>query len=482
MNTQKNHRFFFHLICLTLALTMTVGSAQASPIHQTNTDFTAIDAYVREQMDALGIPGVALGIIQDGQATHLQGFGAADASGRPVTPQTPFYIGSITKSFTSLAVMQLVEEGKIDLDAPVQTYLPWFRLADAEASSQITVRHLLTQTTGMSEKDGNRIWATQQGMEEAVRNLTDVELTYPVGTTYQYCNFNFIIAGLIVEKVSGLTYEEYVIEHIFQPLDMQHSYASVQLAQSDDLSDGHYNMFGKTFTDNREMPPVSLATGQLIISVEDLSHFAIAHMNDGQYGDATILSPQGIEEMFTPAVEKWENAYWGMGWDVGTLEDWQIASKVGDTGTFHAAMLLVPEINLSVILLANASGFSQMQSYAVDQIAIGVLNILNGLPASPASIPFIMNFLYWLILLTPVLQIAGAVVVWVKHQQIKLWGAGLIIILNIVVVFAILFSAQMHMPLASLAVFNPEVGYAAIGCAVIGIGWSVVYTVISLRM
>jgi CubicO group peptidase (beta-lactamase class C family) len=167
-----------------------MGSVHASQIQQTGTDFAAIDTYIQEQMDNLGIPGMAMGIIQDGQIAHVQGFGIADSTGRAVTPQTPFYIGSVTKSFTALAVMQLVEDGKIDLDATVQTYLPWFTLADKDASAKITVRHLLTQTTGIAEKEGNRVWASQLELEEQVRQLDMIKLSHPVGSTYEDCNLN----------------------------------------------------------------------------------------------------------------------------------------------------------------------------------------------------------------------------------------------------------------------------------------------------
>ncbi len=100
-------------------------------------------------MKELGIPGAALVIVQGDQIVHLRAFGVADADGRPVTPQTPFFTGSTGKSFTALAIMQLVEAGKIKVDAPVQTYLPWFRVADADASAMITVRQLLNQVSGV---------------------------------------------------------------------------------------------------------------------------------------------------------------------------------------------------------------------------------------------------------------------------------------------------------------------------------------------
>jgi len=178
------------MIGLTLMLVPAIGSVKASPTQQGETDFAAIDAYVDTQLNDLGIPGIALGIVQGDQIVHLQGFGFADSSGRKITPQTPFYIGSVTKSFTALAVMQLVEAGKIDLDAPVQTYLPWFELADKAASAKITVRHLLNQTTGISTIDGNRFWNSQLGLEETVRGLKTIQLTQPVGTTFQYSNTN----------------------------------------------------------------------------------------------------------------------------------------------------------------------------------------------------------------------------------------------------------------------------------------------------
>ena len=152
INTRVFYRYFFLMIFLSVLFVLTIGNVQARPTQQTETDFATVDAYVTEQVKNLDIPGLALGIIRDGQIAHLKGFGVANSSGRAVIPQTPFYIGSVSKSFTALAVMQLVEAGKIDLDLPVQTYLPWFELADKGASARITVRHLLNQTTGILDQ------------------------------------------------------------------------------------------------------------------------------------------------------------------------------------------------------------------------------------------------------------------------------------------------------------------------------------------
>lgn len=138
---------------LALALTLFAdrpGRRNAAPARTSRSDdFEEIDAHVERQMERLNMPGVALAIVEGGKIVHLRGFGRVRPGGEAPTPQTPFAVGSLTKSFTALAVMQLVEAGKIDLDAPVQRYLPWFRVADLRASAQITVRHLLNHTSGL---------------------------------------------------------------------------------------------------------------------------------------------------------------------------------------------------------------------------------------------------------------------------------------------------------------------------------------------
>src|SRR5262249_3090714 len=132
-------------------------------------DLAKIDALITSQMQADRIPGVAVGLVHGSQVVHVRGFGVADATGRAVTPHTPFLLGSITKSFTALAVMQLVEAGKIDLNAPVQRYLPEFHVADLVASARITVRHLLNQTSGMPTGAGETAALRTETVEQFVR-------------------------------------------------------------------------------------------------------------------------------------------------------------------------------------------------------------------------------------------------------------------------------------------------------------------------
>src|SRR4051812_25229088 len=164
------------LDALPMALLPTVESARRSAAASgsgVERDDNAVDAYIRASMRTNRIPGLALGVVRGNRVAYLKGYGVAAPNGRPVSPQTPFILGSTSKSFTALAVMQLVEAGKIELDAPVAKYLPWFRTRDTADSALITVRHLLHQTSGLRTYEGRQgLWDHDQSsvaLEKGIR-------------------------------------------------------------------------------------------------------------------------------------------------------------------------------------------------------------------------------------------------------------------------------------------------------------------------
>ena len=199
-------------------------------------NFEEIEGFVQDEMAAQRIPGLALGIVEGARVAYVRGFGTADDSGTEVTPQTPFIIGSVSKSLTALAVMQLVEVNRIELDAPVRQYLPWFRVADEKASAEITVRHLLNHTSGLSTKTGRSFQGdgdtSDTALEQAVRKLDSAELTEPVGSKHQYSTINYSVLGLIVQTVAGQPYERFVQTRIFDPLQMGDSFTSEESARA----------------------------------------------------------------------------------------------------------------------------------------------------------------------------------------------------------------------------------------------------------
>ena len=207
---QREIIWFRRTIFLGLAILafLSFGSSAKPAFAQgTPASFDEIDEYINARMEELGIPGAALVIVQGDQIVHLKGFGVADGSGRPVTPQTPFFTGSTGKSITALAIMQLVEAGKIELDAPVQTYLPWFRVADVKASEVITVRQLLNMTSGIPKSIGQEQLAitdlSDSAIENNVRALVEVELIAPPGERFEYSNANYGTLGMIIQAVTG---------------------------------------------------------------------------------------------------------------------------------------------------------------------------------------------------------------------------------------------------------------------------------------
>ena len=212
------------------------GTSTASTADLQEPDFDAIDAYIEGEVEADRVPGLALAIVRGDEVVHLRSFGTAGPDRRPVTPRTSFILGSMSKSFTAL-------EGKVELDAPVQRYLPWFRVASPEASARITVRHLLNQTSGLPE-NASRARGADSTLEAYVRAVGDVELAHPPGAAYEYSSPNYQVLGLIVQEVSGQRFGEYVQHNIFDPLGMDNSFVSQTEAQQANMASGHRYSLG----------------------------------------------------------------------------------------------------------------------------------------------------------------------------------------------------------------------------------------------
>jgi CubicO group peptidase (beta-lactamase class C family) len=379
-----------------------------------NDNFEEIDAHIEQQMERLNIPGAALAIVEDGEIVHQRGFGRARPGGEAPSPQTPFIIGSLTKSFTALAVVQLVEDGKVELDAPIQRYLPWFRVADPQASAQITVRHLLNQTSGLPQLSGLRPLAdfddSPDASERQARALSTLELTRPVGSKFEYSNMNYNLLGLVIEAASGESYEDYIQNHVFAPLQMSHSYTSQPEAKQNGLAVGHRYWFAIPFAEpNLPIPRGSHPTFLLTSSSEDMAHYLIAHLNEGRHGDTQILSAAGIDQLHRPTVEVnqmgYPSGHYGMGWFIEETGQTKIVSHPGTLPNFFAYMAILPKQKKGVVLLVNANQL--MMDLAQWEFGAGVAKLLAGERSVPnrsgAIIPRALRSLP----LIPALQIAG---------------------------------------------------------------------------
>ena len=375
------------ILMIVLLLGVPMFTARTAGQEPGETGFASIDAFIEDEMDASRIPGVALAIVEGGQVTHMRGFGDA-GSGAEVTPQTLFPIGSLTKSMTALAIMQLVEAGSVDLDAPVRDYLPWFTVADDDAAGRISIRHLLNQTSGLSRQTGIEL-IVEQGdadLEETVRSLASAELNRPVGERFEYSNANYAVLSLVVQEVSGLPFGDYLREHIFAPLGMTSATTSLAEAEDRNLTDVHRYWFGWPVRSGlSELPGHEPA----FVSVEDMATYVTMYLNDGRHGDRQIVSPESIREMLAPATDEvsrtllgTEFTYqYGMGWFAGPFGGVEDARwHLGELPTFNAWMVLEPEQDRAVVVLTNSG--SQMPwpgaNEVMSRIPIGVVNLLDG--------------------------------------------------------------------------------------------------------
>ncbi|MFN2223126.1 MAG: hypothetical protein ACK2UH_11265, partial [Candidatus Promineifilaceae bacterium] len=222
-------------------------------------------------------------------------------------------------------------------------------------------------------------------------------------------------------------------------------------------------------------------SGFLMVSIEDMAHYALAQLNDGQYAGNAVLSPQGMAELHAAAIPSGEGTSYAMGWNVGTVDGTPLVWHAGDDGRNSSIVVQMPDSASAVIVLSNISGFEHLTQ--ANGVARGVMNLLNGEPPASVTLAFRLRFLYWTTLLAPVVQILSIAFVWWKRQRIKTWGALLVVVLNLaLVIFILVLSQNIPTTLRSMLVWYPELAYALIVVTVLGVGWSIVYTAMRLRM
>lgn len=269
------------------------GSVSAAP-RVTPTVIASIDQYVAEQMAELHIPGLALALIVDGKLAYERGYGVADPSGRPVTAHTPFIIGSTSKQFTGIAIQQLVRAGRIDLDAPFASYVPWFGADPSDPHTQITIRELLSHTSGLSGRNGADDNLLEDGgpddtLDANARRLAGEALGAAPGSRFEYRDANYNLLGYLIEAVSGQPYASYMQQHVFAPLGLHDTYTDKAAAQAAGLADGFYRWFDLVAVPTpMPYPRSGLPSGYLISSADDLATLALAHLGRVPAGQTDI--------------------------------------------------------------------------------------------------------------------------------------------------------------------------------------------------
>ena len=242
------------------------------------------------------VPGVAVGIYHDG-AEQAGGLGVTNVD-HPlaVDAHTLYQIGSISKTFTGTTAMRLVEQGKLDLDVPIRTYLPDLRLADAEATERATMKHLLTHTGGWVGDYFDDFGAGDDALAKMAVAMADVPQVAPLGTLWSYNNAAFYLAGRVIEVIAGKPFEDVVQELVLDPLGMAHTYFFARNVITERFAVGHTVKDGTPVVARPwELPRIVNPAGGLLSDVPDLLVYARFHMGDGTAQDgARVLTPESV--------------------------------------------------------------------------------------------------------------------------------------------------------------------------------------------
>jgi CubicO group peptidase (beta-lactamase class C family) len=372
-------------------------------------DWSAYEESIHRYMKAYGVPGAAVGVAVKGELVYFNGFGHRDRERQlPVTDRTVFGIGSITKSFTSMAVMQLAEQGLLALADPVRLYLPSLRLGKGNAADALTIHNLLTHTTGMPPlptlmncmarsmkadpmlaggPSAARIQAlrpleTAEEMMEFMAQLGVEPLAAP-GAMFSYWNEGYALAGAIIEAVSGQDYASYVTEHILAPADMAGSAFDIaKLGCDPDLTTIYAAPPGSDDPAQVVAAPLwwestaMMAAGFLRSNVRDMLRYLEIYRNLGQAGGERILTPHSVRQMVGPYIRM---AAMDVGYGYGltvhpNYHGVTLVEHGGGIKGVSAYVTLVPERHITAVLLTNLGGLPS------GQMLLGAVNTALGLP------------------------------------------------------------------------------------------------------
>jgi len=461
-----------------------------------------IDRYVDARLERGRIPGAALAIVHADSVIYLQTFGIADPTGRPVTAETPFILGSTTKSITATALMMLAETGLLEFDAAVTEYLPWFRTRDADRSARITVRHLLNHTSGISGIVGRAPLAdadtSNTALNRFVRSLSSVTLAREPGSAFEYSNANYAVLGRIMQEVSGSSFETFIEQRIFAPLNMERSFTSQSVAERNDLATGYRFWFGHP----RPAPHMPFArgvapAGYLISTAPDLARYLVLHLNSGTYAGEQLISDPGMMELHRPAAEMGANTSYAMGWVVQTGGEFTTIWHNGGLPNFYSFLGMLPERQLGIVFLANC--LDVLAAGQFDAIPLGVADILRGreprVGANASFHPPLNIAVFWaLVVLTwQLVWVFGSALrrrPWIVQEKhlpvsfiVELRKIGLPILLNFGWAFAVLslLPGASGTPFSVMKLYVPDYGFFATASVIVAVAWGTMQVVLRVR-
>jgi CubicO group peptidase (beta-lactamase class C family) len=355
--------------------------------HALDARLAAIEKAVDEKRIALGIPGVSLVIVKDDKVVYLKGLGYRDFERKvPVTPDTLFAIGSSTKAFTAMLVAMAADAGRLSLDDPPKKFIPYFRLQDPEADAKITLRDLLSHSSGLNRTD--LAWISGVlNREEVIRVAATAKPTAKLREKFQYQNVMYAAAGECVAHAENSTWESLIEGRIFKPLGMKASDVSVPAMQSArDYSFGY--VYEEATKETRRVPtrnlPAIAPAGAINSNARDMALWLRLMLGGGVFEGRRLVSEKGFEELVKPQMKVAGNVSYGLGWFVRDWRGHKVAEHGGNIDGFNAQVALMPDQHLGFVLLTNVSN-SSLPATAMEEVWSNLVGTTDEKGASVAA-------------------------------------------------------------------------------------------------
>lgn len=450
------------LLCLT-----------AAALSQDDPQSGGIEAYLDRAVPRAAAPGLAYALLENGDLQRGEHGERVAGSGQPVTEDTPFALGSISKSFTALAIMQLVETGRIELDQGIGGYLDVF---DGQPGGTITIRQLLSHTSGYSTLQGNPSHTDRTGradeLANRVRRLAMAGPAGEAGSQWQYSNANYLILGALIETVSGLEFGDYVETRILEPLGMDDSFvADGEMHEA--MAVGHTPWFGgrRPVADRRTARAMAPAGG-VMASAADVTRYLAMMMND----EDDLISAEHKAMMLSPASAA--SPHYGFGWFLDAEAD--AAYHTGLTPGVETLAILSRSEPRGGVVLVNAN--SGMGFGVNGDILSGVAALALGDTPQSGGNHLGAKSLYVMLLVLPVLFLAGIATAWIRRDGLRAKSGAfglfslvfpLVATLAMAWVFVDLVPRLFGVPLATFSLYQPDMTILLIASSVCGVGFAV---------
>ncbi|MNO15748.1 D-alanyl-D-alanine-carboxypeptidase/endopeptidase AmpH precursor [compost metagenome] len=353
--------------------------------------------YVEEQFQRNDLIGGAVGIVYKDKMVSFQGLGTAAKGNEDAAPtsNTVYSFASVTKAFTATAIIQLYDQGLLDIDKPVRTYIPWFSFKNEEAFTPVTVRDLLNHSAGgISSYQTNAVLFkdkdAKKSLETYVRLTTDIEMKEQPGATGSYCNGCYDTLGLIIENVTGMSYYDYMQTHIFEPLEMDNTMYGHSLDEKGDLQiatevDWFFASKSSIMRSFETFGQSQDPDGGMYSTIEDMSKYLAYQLG---YFKKDLISMETVESSRIPQVQtEMKTAYYSpAGFEVANIQNTKIFFKTGDGTGSASAILFIPDYDIGVALI-----IGEFHPEIQEQMVKDIGAILMGIEPEPWDVPFTLG-------------------------------------------------------------------------------------------